>query len=415
MLAGSRNMAAAAAGCLLALGSVLGGPQRSSLRAATPPSGGEAPDLPATAKEARKLVVDPMATPQTLALFCNLKRYSKRHTLVGQQDPDVRFDGARGETDLKSLTGSDPAVWGSDFMQITHAGNTGNGWYHDEERRIIGLASSAYDRGMVNIFCWHFQEPYSEKTFYSGDMDKESQARAFRAILPGGEKHEWYKRKLRKVAGVVGSIKGANGTLSPVIFRPFHEFDGSWFWWGRKYCTAGEFKQCWRFTVKYLRDDLKVHNLLYAFSPDCGFNSEEDYLERYPGDEFADIVGFDDYSDFEGNRVQAAAKKLAIVSNYAKKHRKIAALTELGYRKSPVPRDLYTGYYGAALADPSLEIAFMMFWRQGRQGKSGYFVPVPGCDTADDFLKFAHSGRPVLLAGVTGLYSFASCGTAAKD
>lgn len=354
----------------------------------------------------RKVLVDPHATPETVALFHNLKLYSTRNTLVGQQDPQVCYSGQTGDTDIKKTTGSDPAVWGSDFMQITHAKNTGGkGWWHEEEHRIIGFASAAYDRGMVNIFCWHFQEPYEEKTFNSKDMDKENLKKAFRSILPGGEKHEWYKGKLRKVAQVVGDIKGSDGTLSPVIFRPFHEFDGDWFWWGKKYCSAKEFQDCWRFTVKFLRDELKVHNLLYAFSPDCRFNSEKEYLERYPGDEYVDVVGFDDYSDFEGKRVAAAASKAAIISSYARKHVKIAAFTEVGYRRDPVPADLYTGYYGAALADPALEIAFMMFWRQGQEGKSGYFVPPPGCETVGDFLQFANGPRPLLLSGLRNLYS----------
>lgn len=363
-------------------------------------------DVKSALTPVRKLLVDPHATVETVALFYNLKMYPKRHTLIGQQDPEVSYTGQSGETDIKRTTGSDPAVWGSDFMQITHAKNTGGkGWFHDEERRIIGLASAAYDKGMVNVFCWHFQEPYDEKTFYRKDMDKANVQKAFRSILPGGEKHEWYKRKLRKVAQVVGDIRGSNGTAAPVIFRPFHEFDGDWFWWGKPYCSAGEFQECWRFTVKYLRDELKVHNLLYAFSPDCHFNSEKEYLERYPGDAYVDLVGFDDYSDFEGNRAAAAAAKVAIISQYARKHMKLAALTEVGYRKQPVPANLYTGYYGAVLADQSVELAFMMFWRQGRAGKSEYFVPVPGCDTVADFLKFANGPKPLFLSSVKNLYS----------
>jgi mannan endo-1,4-beta-mannosidase len=235
-------------------------------------------------------------------------------------------------------------------------------------------------------------------------LKKETVEKSFRSLLPGGEKHEWYKGKLRKVAEVVGSIKGTDGTLSPVIFRPFHEFDGDWFWWGKKYCTPQEYQTLWRFTVTYLRDELKVRNLLYAFSPDCSFKSEADFLERYPGDAYVDLVGFDDYSDFENNRIADVASKLAIISNYAKKHGKLAALTEAGYRNKTVPPNLYTGYYGAAFADPSLEIAFMMFWRQGKDGPS-YFVPYPGCETVDDFKSFATHPRMRLLSGLEKLYT----------
>lgn len=83
-----------------------------------------------------------------------------------------------------------------------------------------------------------------------------------------------------------------------MIFRPYHEFDGDWFWWGRSHCTIDEFKTLWRFTVAYLRDSLEVHNFIYAFSPDNKFNTESEFLERYPGDEWVDMVGMDNYGDF---------------------------------------------------------------------------------------------------------------------
>ena len=60
----------------------------------------------------------------------------------------------------------------------------------------------------------------------------------------------------------------------PMIFRPWHEFDGDWFWWGRAHSTVDEFKSLYRLTVSELRDTNGVHNFIYAFSPDCRFNTE---------------------------------------------------------------------------------------------------------------------------------------------
>ena len=353
----------------------------------------------------RKLLVDPKATPETVALFYNLKWSAKRRILIGQQNPDVAFLGAAGESDIKKVTGNDPAVWGSQIRESSVVRKDGKNLFHEDLQTNLRLAAAAYDKGMVNTFWWCLTEPYAEQKLLRDDLPREVLQKAFRSILPGGENHEWYKGKLRKVAGILGSIKGRDGTLAPIIFRPFHEFDGSWFWWGKDYSTAAEFQSCWRFTVNYLRDECKAHNLLYAFSPDCGFTSEETYLERYPGDAYVDVVGFDDYADFESNNVAAAAAKILIVSNYAKNHRKLAALTELGYRKQPVPRDLYTARFGAALADPSLELAYLMFWRQGRSAKEGYFVPPPGADTLDDFLKFARESKLGFLPKTRSLYA----------
>ena len=112
---------------------------------------------------------------------------------------------------------------------------------------------------------------------------------SFKSILPGGQNHERYKKDLRKVAEFSSSLRDDDGKLIPFIFRPFHEFDGEWFWWGAAYNEPEEFKDLWRFTVHYLRDILNVHNMLYAFSPDIKFDSREDYLLRYPGDDYVDM------------------------------------------------------------------------------------------------------------------------------
>ena len=103
---------------------------------------------------------------------------------------------------------------------------------------------------------------------------------------------------LDQIAEYNKTLIGKNGEQIPVIFRPWHEFDGDWFWWGKKYCTAEQFKELYRFTVTYLRDTCHVHNFLYAFSPDVNFTSEKEYLERYPGDEYVDIIAMDNYWDF---------------------------------------------------------------------------------------------------------------------
>ena len=76
-----------------------------------------------------------------------------------------------------------------------------------------------------------------------------------------------------------------------------------------------------------------VHNFIYAFSPDVKFNSESEYLERYPGDDYVDLLGMDDYADFgRAGRydISGAVKKLKIVSDLAIKKNKLAAFTETG-------------------------------------------------------------------------------------
>ena len=64
-----------------------------------------------------------------------------------------------------------------------------------------------------------------------------------------------------------------------------------------KYCTPEELKQLWQFTDSYLRDTKNIHQLLYAYNTDR-FYSKEEYLLKYPGDEWMDVIGFDIYQRY---------------------------------------------------------------------------------------------------------------------
>ncbi|WP_432221127.1 glycosyl hydrolase [Flavobacterium sp. TMP13] len=363
--------------------------------------------------ETRSYMVDKNATDETVALFYNLKKIAKTSFILGQQDAMIsNYQTATpGNTDIKKITGNDPGLNGLDFMFITDDQNTGEegNWYYGQEKMIIEGAVRAYDRGMINTFSWHIREPYEGKVFSTETMSATIKSKAFKSILVGGENHEYYKKKLDKVGQVFKNLKGSDGKLIPVIFRPWHEFDGNWFWWGAAYCTPAEFKQNYQFTVTYLRDVLGVKNLLFAFSPDQGWNSESEYLSRYPGDAFVDVLGFDDYEDFKNkgeSGVNNANKKLQIISKLAKERVKIAALTETGYIIKPSApatfiSNLYTNNYYRAMTDNNIEISYMAFWNNG---SDSYSTPISSSPYENDFVQFTRKDKVVLLNKLPNMY-----------
>jgi len=366
------------------------------------------------AEDAQLYMVDPDATVETVALFYHLKNLSKTNFVVGQQDAFSSFYGSStGESDMKKLTGNDPGLLGSDFMFITDDANNGQAanWFFQQEQMIIEHAIEAYNKGMINTFSWHLREPYEGLSFYTSEMTEFQKQNAFRSIMPGGANHQYYKEKLQKVAQVVKSIKGIDGSLSPVIFRPFHEFDGDFFWWGAPYSTATEFKELWRFTVTYLRDELEVHNILYAYAPDNSYTTKTAYLSRYPGDEYIDILGMDNYGDLipqDGTGVELANQKLKIVSNLAKERVKIAAMTETGYfvdAQNPLPSAFYSEKLYEVLTGDDLEIGYMMFWQNY---DNTYTVPVPGAAGEEDFKIFINKDEPIILNENPGFYNLSN-------
>jgi mannan endo-1,4-beta-mannosidase len=255
----------------------------------------------------------------------------------------------------------------------------------------------------VTTIAWHFSNPISGGGFYWRDSIS---LPAVKYIIPGKEHHEKYKSILRGIGLFVKSVKGADGKVVPMIFRPFHEFDGDWFWWGRAHCTPDEFKSLWRFTVSYLRDSLQVNNLIYAFSPDNKFNNQEQFLERYPGNEWVDMVGMDNYGDFgrDGRyNLEAGIKKLKIVSDYARSAGKLAAFTETGLESIP-NKTWWTETLLKALRSEDIQLCYVLVWRNDARSATHYYAPFPGHVSEPDFVKFYKDPYTLFENDLKGIY-----------
>lgn len=336
---------------------------------------------------AQKGPIDPQATAETKALYKNLKKLSKKHTLFGHQHATEYGHGWFGDenrSDVKSVTGSHPAVIGVDFSGLSGLPAA------EIEKNKAALKKNitdTYNRGGVTTVAWHFSNPVAKGGFYWVDS---LSLPAVKYIIPGGKAHDQYKQILDNVASLVKDLKGKDGKQVPIIFRPYHEFDGEWFWWGKPHCTTEEFKALWRFTVSYLKDSSNVHNIIYAFSPDNKFNTEAEFLERYPGDEWVDMVGMDNYGDMgrdNSYNVEAATRKLTIVSDYAKKTGKLAAFTETGLESIPNP-NWWNDVLLKVMKSNKMELSYVLVWRNDSKSPTHYYAPFPGHTSVPDFLKF---------------------------
>lgn len=279
------------------------------------------------------LPADKKATKETISLYRNLKKNVDRGIIFGHQDDyayGVRWKYEAGRSDIKDVTGDYPAVMGCEIGKIELDWNKDlDGVPFDSTRHYI---QQAYERGTVITMSWHLNNPYNGKTAWEPDSN------TVKAILTEGKTKEAYATWLDKVAVYIQSIKDKKGVAIPIIFRPFHELNGSWFWWGKAYCTPDELKQLYQYTEHYLRDVKHVHNLLYAYNTDR-FATKEEFMERYPGDEWVDVIGFDIYQKGDVAKNEAFIKdldtSLTIIEAAAKEHNKIPALTEFGYNEVP--------------------------------------------------------------------------------
>lgn len=350
----------------------------------------------------KKSLVDKDATPATQALYRNMEASMQKGIMIGHQD-DLAYGHSwyakPGASDVKAVAGDYPAVTGWELGQVeTGADRNLDSVYFSDMKRYI---RQVYERGGINTVSWHAGNIATGKTAWDCGQDS-----VVRSLLPDGSNHQRFLKYLDRVAAFFMDLKDKNGELIPVIFRMYHEHTGSWFWWGAKQCTATEYNELYRMTVQYLRDLKGVHNLLYAFSP-ADIATEADFLSRYPGDAWVDIIGFDTYAYGTGQKDIGNYKTkinngLSVVAKYAGKAGKIPVLSETGMEGVKLKN-----YFTQVLLPviQNYKFSYVLFWRNAFDKPEHFYVPYPGHESAADFVKMANTKGVLLNKEIIPMYN----------
>ena len=330
----------------------------------------------AAARDADQLEDAPTEPPRRSAeaqrLLQRLEKLSSDDAFaLGHQDAtaygvDWKWDEDR--SDVASICGSHPGVLGFD---LGRKGETNlDGVPFDLMRRRI---EEGHARGSIITVSWHLGNPVS-----GGDAwDTKT---AVRHLLPGGSHHQVFRAELARAAAFLNGCRTREGAKVPVVFRPLHEHNGSWFWWGADHASSAEYVRLFRFIVEYLRDEAQAEQLLFAISPSGSKIAEgADVLYRYPGDWYVDVIGFDHYF---GNDGRDFARIAELVVDVALSRKKIPAVTEFGllgsYGEPSVdPAGWLSGQFLQPLAasDKARRIAYALAWRN--EGWKHFFLPSP--------------------------------------
>ena len=329
---------------------------------------------------------DKLATKETVNLFKNLKRLVNKGVMFGHQDAlayGVNWRYVEGKSDVQDVVGDYPAVYGWELGNIEHQLP-----YNLDSvpfDKMHNYIRQGFDRGGVITISWHADNPLNGESSWDT-------THAVQTILPGGTRHELFKTWLDRVASFLGSLRSHNGTAIPILFRPWHEFTGNWFWWCRNTCTTDEFKLLFRYTVNYLRNEKGLHNLLIVYNTAGDFKTKQEFMERYPGDDIVDLVSFDSYQHGDPQKdnsfVTGLDTRLGILEEVAAERNKIPALAETGYEAIP-----YAGWWTNTLwkGIGDHKISFVLVWRNhGSQqnGKMHYYAPYKGQVSANNFIDF---------------------------
>jgi mannan endo-1,4-beta-mannosidase len=337
---------------------------------------------------------------ETERLYHLLVDVPRHGFMFGHQDATVYgigWDGDSARSDVKSVCGDYPAVCGWEIGRI-------------ESGKAFSLDSVAFDRiryeiieqhkrGGINTISWHADNPVT-----GGDSwDVSAKDSVVVSILEGGKNHQKFLGWLDILASFFHSLQLEDGTKVPVLFRPWHEHTGSWFWWGNDHCTTEQYKQLWVMTWNYLREK-GVDNLLYAYSPGGGI-PETEYMERYPGDEYVNLLGFDYYqmNSVEGadNYKEVMNNTLIFLTRLGKEHNKPIAVTETGFETIPDATWWTNVLYPIVEKYP---VSYVLVWRNARERPNHFYGPHPGHIAEKDFVKFYEEPKTLFAKEIEKLY-----------
>ena len=207
--------------------------------------------------------------------------------------------------DLYKTTGKEPALLGSDYFVASNGDAELN-------RRLDEILIDQWKAGGLVTLTWSAKNPWYQPHDDGGGFCSNvpgpcvpgQLADLVRPETPVGAN---FKSEMDALAEHLQTLQSA-GVV--VLFRPFHEMNGNWFWWGVQtaaFPSQTEFVDLWRYTYRYMTEEKKLNNLLWVFSPQNAQTHlavfpkwkgvEQSPTYYYPGADYVDVTGIDIYVD----------------------------------------------------------------------------------------------------------------------
>lgn len=244
--------------------------------------------------------VTPGAMPEAVALLETLQAISGRYTLTGQHNYPATAD--RNSEFARKYTGKMPAVWTSDFG-FAAEGDTDS---FLARPIVVAEAIRQHRRGALVSLCWHAVPPTADEPVTFRPLPGSDPARLksvqgklldeqFKEVLtPGTALHA---RWLAQVDAIAVCLKQLQEARVPVLWRPYHEMNGDWFWWGGRtegaYTTAALYRQIFDRLVNHHQ----LKNLVWEWSVDRVGKPGMEHEKYFPGIEFVDVLSLDVYGN----------------------------------------------------------------------------------------------------------------------
>ena len=246
--------------------------------------------------------VSPKSSKEAKALLNIFYNISGKYILTGQHN----YPNAKDRNTLfaKQYIGKTPVIYSTDWG-FSENGDKDNYLARPE---IVKEVIRQHQLGSVITICWHAvpptdDEPTTFRPLPDADPNELKSVQGnlldqqFIDVLTPGT--DLYKKWCAQVDTIAVYLKKLQDAGVPVLWRPYHEMNGEWFWWGGRhgeYGTKELYKQIYDRLVNYH----KLNNLIWVWSVDRVHNPDMNYSHYYPGNEYVDILALDVYgSDFK--------------------------------------------------------------------------------------------------------------------
>lgn len=198
---------------------------------------------------------------------------------------------------IKAKTGEYPALVGIDFINATGS-QSSETWFQTYTNSTIAMAKEVWSKGGIPAYCWHWRVGTSDtyKTYDYSKAFKEGSTSEFDTTS------ECYKTLITDMDHVADLLLQLQESGVAVLWRPFHEGAGGWFWWGMY--GPERYKALYRLMYNRFVNEKGVKNCIWVWNveKDCTL-SNKTYTYKdltstwYPGDQYVDIIGVDIYAD----------------------------------------------------------------------------------------------------------------------
>ncbi len=190
---------------------------------------------------------------------------------------------------VHALTGRYPALWGQDFGFAAYGDKDS---IHAREA-IIAEAIEQHKRGAIITLMWHTVRPTEDEPgVFQGSVMADISPQAYADLVtPGTAVHTRWLAQADRVAEHLKVLQREN---IPVLWRPYHEMNGAWFWWGHK--TGTRFVALWRQMYRRFTADHGLHNLIWVWNTNApNHPGVLSYEALFPGHAYVDVLATDIY------------------------------------------------------------------------------------------------------------------------